>query len=145
MRWQWLVIATIALLGAAGGVYFGNREAPDEVGVAASLGLAGLGLGGLVGVLVSGWWKPPRKPPAAAEPSEPSTTTEFTAHAESEPEEAAPAAHEAALVDHPPPPPPPDSGEPGWYKDQEGVRRYWDGERWTEIVWRERRTRTKGR
>lgn len=141
------MIVTVALLGAAAGAYVGYQEVPDEIGVAASLGVAGLGLGGLLGVLVSGWWRPPRKP--AAPDAGVSTTTEFTAHAEPEPEpEAEPqpvADHTATLVDHPPPPPPPDSGEPGWYRDQAGVRRYWDGERWTEIVWRERSGRAKGR
>jgi hypothetical protein len=134
---QWLVIVTVGVLGAAGGAYLGQQEAPDAPGVAVSLGVAGFALGGLLGVLVSGWWRPPRKPSAPAEA--PSTTTEFTAHERVETPEAPPEPeHAAALVDHPPPPPPPAGGEPGWYKDQAGVRRYWDGERWTEIVWRER-------
>ena len=144
MKWKGLVIVTVALLGAAGGAYLGNRVAPDAMGVAASLAVAGLGLGGLLGVLVSGWWRPPAKPPAAEGPSGRRDTTEFTAHAEDE-AEPAPADRPAALVEHPPPPPPPDSGEPGWYKDHTGVRRYWDGERWTEIVWRERRSRARDR
>jgi hypothetical protein len=149
VKWQWLVIAAVALLGAAGGAYLGDRAAPDEVGVAASLAVAGLGLGGLLGVLVSGWWRPPPKPPAPADAS-PRDTTAFTARAEAEPAPAsAPPAGEpepaATLVEHAPPPPPPGSGEPGWYTDSAGVRRYWDGERWTEIVWRERSSRSKGR
>lgn len=142
MKWRWVVITTIALLGAAGGAYVGNREAPDATGVSVSLAVFGLGLGGLVGVLVSGWWRPPPRPRA---PAEAISTTEFTARAPAEPAAAPPVAereHTAELVDHPPPPPPPDSGEPGWYKDHDGVRRYWDGERWTEIVWRERRSRS---
>jgi len=147
VKWQGLVIVTVAVLGAAGGAYAGQRIAPDATGVAVSLGAAGLGLGGLVGVLVSGWWRPPRKPPAA-DAGAASTTTEFTAREPAEPA-AAPAVaapdHAATLVDHPPPPPPPDSGEPGWYKDQAGVRRYWDGERWTEIVWRERSRRDRAK
>ena len=67
-----------------------------------------------------------------------SNETEFTARAQDEPTHDAEPEHAAALVEHPPPPPPPEGGEPGWYTDHEGVRRYWDGERWTEIVWRER-------
>lgn len=147
MKWQGLVIVTVALLGAAGGAYAGRELAPDATGVAVCLGAAGFALGGLLGVLASGWWKPPRKPPAP-EPAS-STTTEFTARAPDEPTvnpEPEPAPdHAATMVDHPPPPPPPEGGEPGWYKDQTGVRRYWDGERWTEIVWRERSGRSKGR
>jgi hypothetical protein len=135
-RWQWLVIVLIAALGAAGGVYAADRVAPEETGVLASMGVFGFALGALVGVLVSGWWRPPPKP--AATSPETSTTTEFTAR---EPEAAEADDHAAELVDHPPPPPPPDSGEPGWYTDHAGARRYWDGERWTEIVWRERRGR----
>jgi hypothetical protein len=151
MRRQWLVITVVALLGAAAGFYVGERVAPDARGVPASLAVFGLGLGGLVGVLVSGWWRPPPRPVASADPSPPPTTTEFTARERPDPSEAPPAPeapgpdHAAALVDHPPPPPPPEGGEPGWYKDHEGVRRYWDGERWTEIVWRERRTKSRGR
>ena len=133
---QWLVIVTVGVLGAAAAAYLGLREAPDAVGVAVSLGVAGFALGSLLGVLVSGWWRPPRKSSA---PAAPTTTTEFTAHERVEaPEAPAEPDHAAAMVEHPPPPPPPEGGEPGWYKDQAGVRRYWDGERWTEIVWRER-------
>lgn len=132
---QGLVIATVGVLGAAGGAYAGDRLAPDVLGVVVSLGVAGFGLGALVGVIVSGWWRPPPKPAA---PGAPDTTTEFTARAPVEPAEEPAPAETAAIVDHPPPPPPPEGGEPGWYKDQAGVRRYWDGERWTEIVWRER-------
>jgi hypothetical protein len=133
-RWQWLVILVVAVLGAAGGVYAADRVAPDETGVLASMGVFGFALGALVGVLVSGWWRPPPKP-KPAEPM-PSATTEFTAR---EPE--APEPEAAEIVDHPPPPPPPEGGEPGWYTDHEGARRYWDGERWTEIVWRDRRAK----
>jgi len=146
VKWQWLVIAVVALLGAAGGAYLGDRAAPDAVGVAVSLAVMGLGLGGLVGVLVSGWWRPPPKPPAPADTS--THTTAFTAHEHVEPAAPPPlqeTEHAATLVDHPPPPPPPGSGEPGWYTDSTGMRRYWDGERWTEIVWRERSSRAKGR
>ena len=74
---QWLVIVTVGVLGAAAGVYLGRREAPDAVGVAVSLGVAGFALGSLLGVLVSGWWRPPRKSSTTAAPT---TTTEFTAH-----------------------------------------------------------------
>ena len=147
VMWQWLVIATVALLGAAAGAYFGDQAAPDALGVPISLAAAGLGLGGLLGVLVSGWWRPPPKAPDPSGAGD-TRTTAFTAQAQVEPAETPPAEgrdHAAALVDHPPPPPPPDSGEPGWYKDRTGVRRYWDGERWTEIVWRERRGRPGGR
>lgn len=148
MKWQWLVILVVGVLGAAGGAYFGDRVAPDAIGVPVSLGVAGFGVGALVGVIVSGWWKPPPKPQAPPEAA--TTTTEFTARAPVEREEPSATSepgpeHEAAMVDHPPPPPPPEGGEPGWYNDQTGVRRYWDGERWTEIVWRERRSRAKGR
>jgi hypothetical protein len=131
------VIVFVALLGAAGGAYVGDRVAPDVTGVLASLAVFGFGLGGLVGVIVSGWWRPPPKP-QAPDTSDAGTTTEFTAR---EPEETEVHDHAAELVDHPPPPPPPDSGEPGWYTDHAGARRYWDGERWTEIVWRDRRGR----
>lgn len=146
VKWKWLVIVSVALLGAAGGAYLGDRAAPDAVGVPASLAVAGLGLGGLIGVLVSGWWRPPPKPPAAADADD-TRTTAFTARAPEEPPATTPepVAEEAALVEHSPPPPPPDGGEPGWYQDHTGVRRYWDGERWTEIVWRERRGRTRER
>lgn len=145
-KWQWVVIAAVALLGAAGGAYLGDQAAPEAVGVPVSLGVAGLGLGGLVGVLASGWWRPPPKPQLT---SSDTRTTQFTARTEGDPA-AAPAVvaeseHAAELVEHLPPPPPPDGGEPGWYKDQAGARRYWDGERWTEIVWRERRSRAGGR
>lgn len=136
---QWTVIGGVALIGAAGGAYAGHEVAPDTLEVAGSLAAAGLGLGGLVGVLVSGWWRPPPKP-AQPEPA-PQTTTEFTARPVDEPEPEPD--HAATLVDHPPPPPPPEGGEPGWYPDAEGVRRYWDGERWTEIVWRDRRSRAR--
>jgi Protein of unknown function (DUF2510) len=146
VRWQWLVIVIVALLGAAGGAYLGDRVAPDVVGVLASLAVVGFGVGALVGVIVSGWWRPPPKPPAASGAIE---ETEFTARAQEEPTHGAEAEpepeHAAALVEHPPPPPPPDGGEPGWYSDHEGVRRYWDGERWTEIVWRERQARSRKR
>jgi hypothetical protein len=140
-----LVIVIVALLGAAGGAYVGDRVAPDVVGVLASLAVVGFGLGALVGVVVSGWWRPPPKPPAA---SGATNETEVTPRAQDEKThetEAVPEPEHAALVEHPPPPPPPDGGEPGWYTDHEGVRRYWDGERWTEIVWRERQARSRKR
>ena len=63
MRWQWLVIVILALLGAAGGAYLGDRVAPDVVGVLASMAVVGFGLGALIGVILSGWWRPPPKPP----------------------------------------------------------------------------------
>ena len=43
VRWQWLVIAILALLGAAGGAYLGDRVAPDVVGVLASMAVVGFG------------------------------------------------------------------------------------------------------
>ena len=142
VRWQWLVIAILALLGAAGGAYLGDRVAPDVVGVLASMAVVGFGLGALIGVIVSGWWRPPPKPVAA---SSASNETEFTSRAQDEPTHDAEPEHAAALVEHPPPPPPPEGGEPGWYTDHAGVRRYWDGERWTEIIWRERQARSRKR
>ena len=66
VRWQWLVIVILALLGAAGGAYLGDRVAPDVVGVLASMAVVGFGLGALIGVIVSGWWRPPPKPVAAS-------------------------------------------------------------------------------
>ena len=82
VRWQWLVIAILALLGAAGGAYLGDRVAPDVVGVLASMAVVGFGLGALIGVIVSGWWRPPPKPVEASSASE---ETEFTARAQDDP------------------------------------------------------------
>ncbi|MDA0184037.1 DUF2510 domain-containing protein [Solirubrobacter phytolaccae] len=141
---KWLVIVVVALAGAAGGAYLGNEAAPDVTGVIACLAAAGFALGGLLGVLVSGWWRPPPKPAKASPPAPPAAPPRPAPEATPEPVVAAPAAP-AAPPPAPEPPPPPENEEPGWYPDHTGARRYWDGERWTESLWRDRAPRTRKR
>jgi hypothetical protein len=111
---------TLAVVGAAGGAVAGYQLAPDIPGVIASLALAGFGLGGMIGVIFGGGWRSPKpeQPPVPEAPPEPAAVIE-------EP-------------DPPPPPPPPEGEEPGWYRLEDGTRRYWDGDHWTAHVWRER-------
>ncbi len=105
--------------------------------MAVSLGVAGFALGSLLGVLVSGWWRPPRKPSLPAEA--PSTTTEFTAHERVDDARGTPGARACGRAGRPPAASAAARRRRArLVQDQAGVRRYWDGERWTEIVWRER-------
>jgi hypothetical protein len=113
---------TLAVVGAVGGGVAGHALAPDVQGVVASLALAGFGLGGMIGVIFGGGWRSPK--PAVEPQPEPEPVT--VAEPEPEPE---------------PEPPPPEDSEPGWYTWPDGSRRFWDGERWTAHVWRERRSR----
>jgi hypothetical protein len=112
---------TLAVVGAAGGGVGGYMLAPDIPGVVASLALAGFGLGGAVGVIFGGGWRSP-KPERPPEPEpEPIAEPEPVPELGPEPEI-----------------PPPEGEEPGWYRLEDGTRRFWDGEQWTAHVWRER-------
>jgi hypothetical protein len=115
---------TLAVAGAVGGGVAGHIVAPDIPGVVGSLALAGFGLGGALGVMFGGGWRSP-KPPVEIEEPQPEPEIEPVV-AEPEPE---------------PDPPPPSNEEPGWYELADGQKRFWDGERWTAHVWRERRSR----
>ena len=123
---RWVMIGTLALTGAAAGGVAGYVATPEIVGVVASLAVAGLGLGGALGVLFAGGWRRPPQPAAAA--------PEADAEPKPDPEPEPPPEPE-------PEPPPPDEEEPGWYTVADGTRRYWDGQSWTAHVWRARRVK----
>jgi uncharacterized protein DUF2510 len=114
----WGVIWPAMLAGFVAGAAAGFVAAPDVIALPGLLALAGLALGLLVGLLVA-WWH-------ASEP----------------------AAEPALAVDRQgadgpvpwPLAPPQGDRAPGWYADprDSGARRYWDGESWTEHLWRDR-------
>ena len=121
----------LAVVGAAGGGVAGYLVAPDIPGVVGSLALAGFGLGGALGVIFGGGWRKPKE------------ERERERERKQEPIPEAPP-EPAAVVEEPeppPPPPPPEGEEPGWYRLEDGTRRYWDGDHWTAHVWRERRVK----
>lgn len=127
-RRGWWLVGSLAVIGAAAGAYGGYRLDPDVSGLVPALAVAGFGLGGLLGLLLLapvGLWRAWRRrpdPPAIEEPVEEPVVEEPEVEAPEEPEEL----------------PPPEGGEPGWYPDPDGVRRYWDGQIWTGHVWRGR-------
>ena len=120
---RWMMTGTLALTGAVAGGVAGYLLTPDITGVIASLAVAGLGLGGTLGVLFAGGWRSP-KAPKLVEPAPPPPEPEPEPEPEPDPD-----------------PPPPDGGEPGWYAVPDGTKRYWNGEAWTTHVWRERRAK----
>ena len=114
------VVVTAMLAGCLAGAAIGGtvgaltrRSEPWEIGLlAAVLLLAGCVVGGLGG---TAWCVARRRRRAApAAPAEPGVATL----------------------------PPPDDTRPGWRVDPAGVRRMWDGERWTDHVWSDRRRST---
>jgi hypothetical protein len=121
---RWIMIGTLAMIGAAAGGVTGAVVSPDVTGVVASLAVAGFGLGGLIGTLFAGGWESPPQEPAATAP-------------EPLPEPAPPPDPDPPPTVEPDPPPAGD-GEPGWHPRPDGTRRYWDGTVWTDHVWRER-------
>jgi hypothetical protein len=161
-RRGWWLVGLLAVSGAAIGAYAGYRIDPDVSELVPSLAVAGFGLGGLIGLLLlapvglwRAWRRRARRRTAAPERADQPDAAGLWRADEPEPEaEAAPApvpehpeperAKSAEpQVTEPEPEPeaaPPPGEEPGWYPDpaQDGLRRYWDGQAWTEHVWRGR-------
>ena len=144
-RWVVVVVVT-ALLGAVAAAIWADSVAPGQRGVIVSLAVAGFGLGGVVGVLASVWMRPHREPvmefdplpPEGGEeieppPAQPTALTDRGSDADAGPVESQVRAQQDQS-------PAPAGGAPGWYSPEQGggERRFWDGERWTDHVWRER-------
>jgi hypothetical protein len=117
------VIWPAALAGLVSGAAAGFLAAPDVIAVPGLFALSGIALGLLLGLLAA--WR--RSSERAAAPV---------------------LAVDRHVAEEPPPwplAPPPSGGDPapGWYADprHSGARRYWDGEIWTEHLWRDRQRR----
>jgi len=145
-RRGWWLVGLLAVIGAAGGAFAGYRIDPDVAGLIPALAVAGLGLGGLLGLILLapvGLWRAWRRRAVTSAPAE-VPDAELPAD-EVEPEPPEPEEVEEPVEESPDRPPPP-GGEPGWYPDpaRDGVRQYWDGQVWTGHVWRGReRERTR--
>jgi hypothetical protein len=118
---RWGAIWPAALVGLLTGAAVGFPGGPNVIAVPGLLALSGLALGLLIGLPLA-WRRPPKR---AAMP-----TPTIGRH----------------VAEVPPLAPPPPGGDlaPGWYPDprHSGARRYWDGEHWTEHLWRDRERRT---
>jgi len=152
-RRGWWLVGLLAVIGAAVGAFAGHRVDPDVKELVPSLALAGLGLGGLIGLLLLapvGLWRTWRRwahrRAATRERAELPDGTGLW-HTEDPGRESAAGVPGDAVVDvplekepEPEQPPPPAGGEPGWYPDSadDDLRRYWDGQAWTGHVWRGR-------
>jgi hypothetical protein len=134
------VIWPAALVGCVAGATAGFLAAPDVIALPGLLALSGLALGLLMGLAI-GWSR-------ASEPVQPAPAAQRAPAAERAPTaERGPAAERAPAADRhvadaPGRWPPPAQGDlaPGWYADprDSGARRYWDGESWTQHLWRDR-------
>jgi hypothetical protein len=153
-RWL-IVVVVLGLVGAAAGAWAGRRVMPEEPAVAVSLAVAGLGLGGLIAMvglgfrsLISRATRMMRRPRVAAAPpafdaqdaSADASAPPPARAADAAPEPPAHDPEPAAVPEPEPQPEPPAGEEAGWYPDpqQAGTRRYWDGQAWTDHVWRDR-------
>ena len=120
---RWGVIWPAAMVGLVTGAAVGFLAAPNVIAVPGLLALSGLALGLLIGLPLA-WRRPSKR--AAPTP-----------------------AVDRHIAEEPPPwplAPPPPGGDPapGWYPDprHSDTRRYWDGEHWTEHLWRDRERQT---
>jgi hypothetical protein len=122
------VIWPAALVGCVAGAAAGFLAAPDVIALPGLLALSGLALGLLMGLTI-GWSR-------ASEPVQPAPAAQRAPAAERAP------AADRHVADAPGRWPPPAQGDlaPGWYADprDSGARRYWDGESWTQHLWRDR-------
>jgi hypothetical protein len=127
---RWGVIWPATLAGFVAGAAAGFLAAPDVIALPGLLAVSGSALGLLVGLAIV-WWRA-SEPAAGPAPAD----------------EPAPTVGPAPAVDRPvadepvgwPLERPQDDLAPGWYVDpgDSGARRYWDGESWTEHLWRDR-------
>ncbi len=105
-RRGWWLVGSLAMIGAAAGAFAGHRIDPDVRELVPSLAVAGLGLGGLLGLLLlapvgvwRAWRRRTRRRAAVAERADRSVGTGLWQTADSEHEAAPSVAAELAVPD----------------------------------------------